>query len=166
MATRPERRPGGQDRRGAARGRPVFPLRDWHRRGKSTRPVLVCSPPYLPTPVSPSHAEPAQSCTSVLSETRSSHWPSMLATRQEGSPCRNAGKSSRAIILAYDVRLRLAGRPIGGFSKATGNASALPGPAGRRSRPSPHPHHRLPPRAFLEISGRGRGRVYRTSSLG
>ena len=30
VATRPERRPRGQDRRGAARCRPVFPLWDWY----------------------------------------------------------------------------------------------------------------------------------------
>ena len=60
MATRPERRPRGQDRRGAARCRPVFPLRDWHEGGKSTPSVPVCTLPYLPTPVSPFHAEPLQ----------------------------------------------------------------------------------------------------------
>jgi hypothetical protein len=58
-ATRPERRLRGQDRRGAARCRPVFPLRDWHEGGKSTPHVLAFSLPYLPTPVSPFHAEPA-----------------------------------------------------------------------------------------------------------
>ena len=59
MATRPERRPRGQDRRGAARCRPVFPLRDWHEGGKSTQSVPVYTLPYLPTPVSPFHAEPS-----------------------------------------------------------------------------------------------------------
>src|SRR5262245_40671744 len=58
VATRPERRPRGQDRSGAARGRPVFPLRDWHEGGKSAPSVPMCTLPYLPTPVSPFHAEP------------------------------------------------------------------------------------------------------------
>jgi hypothetical protein len=60
VATRPERRPRGQDRRGAAGCRPVFPLRDWHRGDKSTLPVRACTLPYLPTPVAPFHAEPSQ----------------------------------------------------------------------------------------------------------
>ena len=56
-----QRRPRGQDRRGAARCRPVFPLRDWHEGGKSTQSVPVYTLPYLPTPVSPFHAEPLHS---------------------------------------------------------------------------------------------------------
>ena len=57
MATRPERRPGGQDRRGAARCRPVFPFGIGIKRQIDP----ICSSvtlPYLPTPVSPFHAEP------------------------------------------------------------------------------------------------------------
>jgi hypothetical protein len=43
VATRPEHRPRGQDRRGAARCRPVFPLRDWQKaanRGQWIRRTL------------------------------------------------------------------------------------------------------------------------------
>jgi hypothetical protein len=36
VATRPERRPRGQDRKGAARCRPVVPFRDWQKCDKST----------------------------------------------------------------------------------------------------------------------------------
>ena len=61
MATRPERRPRGQDRKGAARCRPVFPFRDWHEGGKSMPSDQMFSLPYLPTPVSPFHAEPLHS---------------------------------------------------------------------------------------------------------
>src|SRR3954471_8016508 len=46
--------------KGAARCRPVFPLRDWHEGGKSTQSVPVYTLPYLPTLVSPFHAEPSQ----------------------------------------------------------------------------------------------------------
>jgi hypothetical protein len=54
----PSADPGAKTEGGAARCRPVFPFRDWHQGGKSTLPVLVCSLPYLLTPVSPFHAEP------------------------------------------------------------------------------------------------------------
>ena len=60
MATRPECRPRGQDRRGAARCRPICPLRDWHERGKSRASDQTYTLPYLPTPLSPFHAEPLQ----------------------------------------------------------------------------------------------------------
>src|SRR5512142_1304919 len=57
VATRPERRPRDQDRRGAARCRPIFPF------GIGTKAVnrsfvSVRTLPYLTTPVSPFHAEP------------------------------------------------------------------------------------------------------------
>src|SRR3954454_8255085 len=58
VATRPERRLGGQDRRGAARCRPVFPLRDWHESGKSRPSDRKYSLHYLPTLVAPFHAVP------------------------------------------------------------------------------------------------------------
>ena len=58
MATRPECRPRDQDRRRAARCRPVFPFRDWYESGKSMPSDQAYSLPYLSTPVSPFHAEP------------------------------------------------------------------------------------------------------------
>src|SRR3954467_12895538 len=50
--------PGAKTEGGAARCRPVFPFRDWHEGGKSLPSDQACSLPYLPTPVSPFHAEP------------------------------------------------------------------------------------------------------------
>ena len=44
--------------KGAARCRPVFPLRDWYESGKSILCSLVYFTPYLTTPVSPFHGEP------------------------------------------------------------------------------------------------------------
>ena len=40
---------------------PCLSLRDWHEGGKSTTSVRACTLPYLPTPVSPFHAEPSHS---------------------------------------------------------------------------------------------------------
>ena len=56
----PSADPGAKTEGGAARCCPVFPFRDWHQGDKSTPPVRACSQPYLPTPVSPFHAEPLQ----------------------------------------------------------------------------------------------------------
>jgi hypothetical protein len=39
---------------------PCLYLRDWYECGKSTLTDQMSSPPYLPTPVSPFHAEPLQ----------------------------------------------------------------------------------------------------------
>jgi hypothetical protein len=39
---------------------PCFSLRDWYERGKSSHPDRKFSTIYLPTPVSPFHAEPLQ----------------------------------------------------------------------------------------------------------
>src|SRR3954470_10493401 len=50
--------PGAKTEGGAARCRPIFPFRDWHEGGKSLPSDQACSLPYLPTPVSPFHAEP------------------------------------------------------------------------------------------------------------
>src|SRR3954452_3600076 len=50
--------PGAKTEGGAARCRPIFPFRDWHEGGKSMPSDQACSLPYLPTPVSPFHAEP------------------------------------------------------------------------------------------------------------
>ena len=57
----PSADPGAKTEGGAARCRPVFPLRDWHQGGKSTPSDPMCTLPYLPTPVSPFHAEPLHS---------------------------------------------------------------------------------------------------------
>ena len=54
----PSADPGAKTEGGAARCRPVFPLRDWHEGGKSTVSDQACSLPYLPNPVSPFHGEP------------------------------------------------------------------------------------------------------------
>ncbi len=63
MATRPERRPRDQDRRGAARCRPVFPFGIGTKAANRSL-MIVRSLPYLTTPVSPFHAEPLQPCRS------------------------------------------------------------------------------------------------------
>ncbi len=57
MAKRPERRPRGQDLKGAARCRPVFPF------GLGTKAInrgnlIKRALPYLRSPVFPFHAEP------------------------------------------------------------------------------------------------------------
>ena len=58
MATRPERRPRDQDRRGAARCRPVFPFGIGTKAANRPYVIATFSSPYLTTPVSPFHAEP------------------------------------------------------------------------------------------------------------
>ena len=59
-ATRPERRPRDQDRRGRHDAALSFPFGIGTKSGKS----ILCSPvqltPYLTTPVSPFHGEPVQ----------------------------------------------------------------------------------------------------------
>jgi glycine/D-amino acid oxidase-like deaminating enzyme len=47
VATRPERRPRDQDRRGAARCRPVFALRDWYESAHERDPGDIHGPYHL-----------------------------------------------------------------------------------------------------------------------
>ena len=65
MATRPERRPRDQDRRRAARCRPVFPFGIGTKAAKSTSFGQKFSPRYLTTPVCPFHAEPLHLCHNI-----------------------------------------------------------------------------------------------------
>jgi hypothetical protein len=60
VATRPERRPRDQDRRGAARCRPVFSFGIGTKAVNRTMWDQVFTPPYLSNPVSPFHGEPLQ----------------------------------------------------------------------------------------------------------
>jgi hypothetical protein len=58
VATRPERRPRDQDRRGGGTMPPCFLLRDWYESGKSDHRDQAFILPYLSNPVSPFHGEP------------------------------------------------------------------------------------------------------------